>query len=71
MTKGEKNSIRTEKPIDTGQEGTIGDRRLVPHREKVKFPMSKNKIQPSKCEDLVGFIQPFMNRAASHQRLER
>ena len=29
----------------------------------------KNKIQPSKFEDLIGFIQQFMSRAASH--LER
>ena len=26
----------------------------------------KNKIQPSKFEDLMGFIKPFMNQAASH-----
>lgn len=28
-------------------------------------PMSKNRIQPSKFEDLVGFIRWFMNPAAS------
>ena len=28
--------------------------------------MLKNKIQPSKFEDLIGFIKQFMNREASH-----
>ena len=26
----------------------------------------ENKIQPSKFEDTIGFIQRFMNQAASH-----
>ena len=30
------------------------------------FPLLKNKIQPSKFEDLIGFIKLFMNEAASH-----
>ena len=30
----------------------------------------KNKIQLSKFEDLVGFIQQFMNQAASHLQVE-
>ena len=31
----------------------------------ISLELLKNKIQLSKCKDLIGFIQQFMNRAAS------
>lgn len=34
-------------------------------------PALKNKIQPSTFKDLIGFIKPFTNQAASHLAARR
>ena len=39
---------------------------LIDCSNSSQFPVKKNKIQPSKFEDLISFIKGFMNQAPSY-----